>query len=700
MFKNLKLIQKIVLLAAIIIVINLVLQFNFILTLRTKDIKAAEENALSDVKWQASLYEDEFKRIENLVKGFAQEFGQLIDSKELSRETAIKILSESLKQNPSIVGHGLGFEKNAFDGSDATYSGNSRLGADAQGRFLPYVALNGTTVAVEPLTGYDVPGDGDWYLVPKNTGEPIVTDPYLYPVNGEDVLMFTIAYPVKSGNRFIGVVTADIALSQVEGSLKADTEKATFDLQSTMLTLSGNVIGTTLDTVRADASIGENAIFKDKASLGDASVHFSSVPWVEGKQLVALAPIKFNSSSNQWFILNLTPEKQILAEYKANLWVNIIIIVVALVIITMVVFLIQKSINRPMKKLLSVIETVDQGDLREVSNLGTRDELGVLSKNFDHMIENMKKLIYNVQNSSNVVGESAEKMTSVTHQSARAITNANMALSQISEAHSKQSEDIEEIVQKTSLLSALISDTTTLIDEVSEISEKTQDVSNKGILILNDLNDKTVDTMDKSQEISSAVREVNQSVASINGITTIIDDIATQTNLLALNASIEAARAGEAGRGFAVVADEIRKLAVQTSTATADISKVIHDVAFKASAAATSVEEVSKAQQKQFESIESSSSIFKEINASFTTLKNKINAVDEKALVIERSKSEILDAVTNISAVSEETTASTEETTSMMNEQKQMMDELSEYSDALNAVTQELLNYIRAFKVE
>lgn len=700
MFKNLKLIQKIVLLAAIIIGINLVLQFNFILTLRTKDIKAAEENALSEVKWQASQYEGEFKRIENLVKGFSMEFGKLIENKELTRESAIAILTESLKQNPSIVGHGLGFEKNAFDGEDMKYSGNTRLGSDANGRFLPYVALDGNSTVVEPLTGYDVPGDGDWYLTPQETGEPIVTDPYLYPVNGVDVLMFTISYPVKSGSRFIGVVTADIALSQVEGLLKADTEKAVFDLQSTMITRSGNVIGTTLDTVKSDEAIENNEIFIEKTALQEADVHFNTVPWVEGKQLVAFAPIRFNSNSNEWFMMNFTPEKQILSEYRTNLWVNIIIIVVALAAITVVVFLIQKSINRPMKKLLTVIETVDQGDLRQVSNLGTRDELGVLSKNFDHMIENMKNLIYNVQNSSVVVGESAEKMTSVTHQSALAITNANLALSQISEAHSKQSEDIEEIVQKTSLLSALISDTTTLIDEVLVISEKTQDVSNKGILILNDLNDKTVDTMDKSQEISTSVREVNQAVESINGITSIIDDIATQTNLLALNASIEAARAGEAGRGFAVVADEIRKLAVQTSTATADISKVIHSVVDKASVAVVSVEEVSKAQQKQFESIEASATIFKEINASFTTLKNKINAVDEKALVIEQSKSEILDAVTNISAVSEETTASTEETTSMMNEQKQMMDELSEYSDALNTVTQELLNYIHAFKVE
>lgn len=85
-------------------------------------------------------------------------------------------------------------------------------------------------------------------------------------------------------------------------------------------------------------------------------------------------------------------------------------------------------------------------------------------------------------------------------------------------------------------------------------------------------------TFNLMQTAATQVSSLSQRAEEIGSFVQLIQEVASQTNLLALNAAIEAARAGEAGRGFAVVADEVRNLAMRTSNATEDISRLVEDI--------------------------------------------------------------------------------------------------------------------------
>jgi methyl-accepting chemotaxis protein len=98
-----------------------------------------------------------------------------------------------------------------------------------------------------------------------------------------------------------------------------------------------------------------------------------------------------------------------------------------------------------------------------------------------------------------------------------------------------------------------------------------------------------------AKDARASVDRLRESSAAIGNVVNLIAQIARQTTLLALNSTIEAARAGDAGRGFAVVATEVKALAVQTQSATEEISKKIEALQKDAAGSADAVHRISQA---------------------------------------------------------------------------------------------------------
>jgi methyl-accepting chemotaxis protein len=127
-----------------------------------------------------------------------------------------------------------------------------------------------------------------------------------------------------------------------------------------------------------------------------------------------------------------------------------------------------------------------------------------------------------------------------------------------------------------------------------------------------------------ASEARANVDRLRESSAAIGNVVNLIAQIARQTTLLALNSTIEAARAGEAGRGFAVVATEVKALAVQTQSATKEITKKIEALQKDTAASADAVHRISQA-------IEAIRPVFDHVNSAVAEQNRTTSEVSDNA---------------------------------------------------------------------
>ena len=251
------------------------------------------------------------------------------------------------------------------------------------------------------------------------------------------------------------------------------------------------------------------------------------------------------------------------------------------IIVVLLLIMIIISIIRPLKKCISSIGVMEQGDFSQAMGtalLKRRDDFGKLAASLESMRNEM----------SGLIGEVKSQATEITRM-----------VQEIDDNIQALDEEIENVSATTEELAAGMEETAASSEEINALSHEIESAaksiatrSQDGATEADDIRDRAVGikkTTTENDERTKAIHaEINEGltkaledikvVDQIGVLAESIMEITGQTNLLALNASIEAARAGEAGKGFAVVADEIRVLAEQSKAAVVHIQDVTKNV--------------------------------------------------------------------------------------------------------------------------
>jgi methyl-accepting chemotaxis protein len=176
--------------------------------------KTAQEDATKYSKELVGKYASQVQDGINQVVMVARTFAchlehAAINSTQLDEKATIDFFKSILKQNEHFVGVWFKYKKdyNVFPKIDESKIPDAY---DKTGMFNPYIVRSGGEFKYQVGSVYDE--KDEWIGGPKKVGKPYITAPYMYPVNGVDVLMTSICIPMYKDGEFIGSTGVDLAL--------------------------------------------------------------------------------------------------------------------------------------------------------------------------------------------------------------------------------------------------------------------------------------------------------------------------------------------------------------------------------------------------------------------------------------------------------------------------------------------------------
>ncbi|MGB1237172.1 MAG: methyl-accepting chemotaxis protein [Pseudomonadales bacterium] len=497
---------------------------------------------------------------------------------EAIRDKYSALLRQTLQANPDLLGTYMLLEPNAVDGADDKYRGKHEQAYDDTGRYIPYFTLEKGEISVTASLDYentDRSGGedraGEYYLCPRDTLNTCLLEPFLYPVNGQDIFLTSLVSPMLIDGKFVGMAGVDIALDKLSAlaqrvSTQLYASQSKVYIVTDRATVTGHSANTSGQALQEDAAL--KAQLKAALSSGESVTAQSE----DGANLWSFTPIKAGEGLANWGVYASVPKAVVLAEMgeleqfigaeMRALIVGLLVMGAVLIALAIaVIWYFAKRISTPIVSISGFFSKVAAGDFTARVSWNSLDETGDLARACNSFLDQVQPVMIKVASSSADISEQSQATKRVAEQTLAGASRQQSELSALAAAAEE--------------LGATASNVAEHALEASQMTDASQQSASSGQQVLDNADSAVSSLAQNISQVADSVIALQEDSNNINSILDVIRTIADQTNLLALNAAIEAARAGEQGRGFAVVADEVRSLAQRTQDSTMEIQTML-----------------------------------------------------------------------------------------------------------------------------
>ncbi len=527
------------------------------------------------------------------------------------------------------------------------------------------------------------------YFITAMKGQKNVSDASVSKTTGG--LICVIAVPVKDASGTpVGVLTRNYSIDVLHEMLASE---ASADQTMLITDLTGTVIAHSAREINADSE-------PDDRSGASFFITSAQSGTYQGEESGAKAVISYYKEPiTGWSIVVARDYDSIMSTATRTAIIFVILGVVLAAVAILIALWLANSIDKPIKEINASLETLADGRFVKIKQFQNRDdEFGSMVKSMNFVIDKIQKIVTDIKKSAVNVTNSAVELADSTDQISKTADDVSSAVQDIAHGATQQATE----VQDASTSTGQISDNIQRVADNSTSLAGTADTMNENSKEAADQLEKlkaSSDQMSKAvEEITERISATGEAVENISGRVEAINSIASQTNLLALNASIEAARAGEAGRGFAVVAEEISKLADDSAMGANAIREQMTILLSESQSAIATAQEVKEATESQKAILETTIGSINSLIDQIGTTVSGVETITSDAKACDSSRNIIVEAISSLSAISEENAASCEETSASMQELNATINILAKAADDLKLVSDSLSSAIEFFK--